>query len=38
MTVEIDGTIVPFISLEGLKVNKKASGRPRDLADIEGLG
>lgn len=38
MTVEIDGTIVHFISLEDLKVNKKASGRPRDLADIEDLG
>ena len=37
MTIEIDGTTIPFISLEDLKVNKAASGRPRDLADIEDL-
>ena len=28
---------VPFISLEDLKVNKKAAGRPKDLQDLEEL-
>lgn len=37
LEVTIDGTIVPFIGLEDLKANKKASGRPRDLADIDDL-
>ena len=37
MTIEIDGTTIPFISLKDLKANKAASGRPRDLADIEDL-
>jgi predicted nucleotidyltransferase len=35
--VVIDGTNVPFIGLEDLKINKRASGRPRDLADIDDL-
>lgn len=35
--VTIDGTTVPFIGLEDLKRNKLASGRPRDLADIDDL-
>ena len=37
LEVIIDGTSVPFIGLEDLKINKKASGRPRDLADIDDL-
>lgn len=28
---------VPFISLEDLKVNKKAAGRPKYLQDLEEL-
>jgi hypothetical protein len=33
----LDGVRVPFISLEDLKANKRASGRLKDLADLEGL-
>ncbi len=29
--------VIPFIGLEDLKTNKAASGRPRDLADIDDL-
>ena len=35
--VTLDGVTVPFISLEHLKMNKRASGRYRDLADLESL-
>ena len=35
--VEIDGVQVNFICLEDLKVNKKASGRHKDLEDLEHL-
>ncbi len=35
--VEIDGVSVYFISLEDLKTNKKASGRNKDLDDLEHL-
>jgi hypothetical protein len=38
--IEIGGQRVPFISADDLLANKKASGRPQDLADvaaIEGL-
>lgn len=34
---EIDGQQVSFISLEDLKRNKAASGRTKDLADLEKL-
>jgi predicted nucleotidyltransferase len=33
----IDGVRMPFIDLESLLKNKAASGRMKDLADIEGL-
>jgi hypothetical protein len=33
----IDGLLVNFINLEDLKTNKKASGRFKDLADLESL-
>jgi len=33
----IDDIIIPFIDLENLKKNKRASGRLQDLADIENL-
>jgi hypothetical protein len=32
--VEIGGQRVPFISADDLVTNKKASGRPQDIADI----
>ena len=35
--VEIAGTQVPLISPEDLLVMKAVAGRPRDLADIEGV-
>lgn len=33
----IDGVTVPIISLRHLKINKKASARLKDLADLENL-
>src|SRR5215217_5383173 len=35
--VDWDGIKVPLISLRDLKRNKKASGRAKDLADLENL-
>jgi predicted nucleotidyltransferase len=35
--VEIDGITVDFIDLDNLKLNKRASGRLQDLADLENL-
>lgn len=35
--VEIGRMVVPFISLVDLKTNKLASGRPKDLQDLEEL-
>lgn len=35
--IEIDGILINFISLEDLKINKKASGRHKDLEDLEHL-
>jgi predicted nucleotidyltransferase len=35
--VAIDNVTVNFINLENLKLNKKASGRLQDLADLEHL-
>ena len=37
VTAQIDGIEVPIISLEHLKLNKRASGRFKDLADLEQL-
>jgi hypothetical protein len=34
---ELDGEQVNLISLKHLKINKKASGRHQDLADVENL-
>lgn len=34
---DFDGISVPVISLPDLKVNKKASGRPKDMDDLEHL-
>ncbi len=36
-TVLLDGVTVNLINLEDLKMNKKASGRYQDLADLENL-
>lgn len=33
----IEGTAVPVISLPDLKANKRASGRAKDLADLDHL-
>lgn len=33
-TTTIDGLIVPVLSLQDLQRNKRASGRPKDLADL----
>lgn len=35
--VEIQGVKINFIDLENLKQNKRATGRPQDLADAESL-
>lgn len=35
--VEHDGLRIAFIGLEDLKANKRASGRPRDIDDLENL-
>ena len=37
VTLDIDGLKISFIDLEDLKVNKKATGRYQDLADLENL-
>jgi hypothetical protein len=34
---ELDGLEIPFIGLDDLKTNKRASARLKDLADIEHL-
>lgn len=35
--VRIGRMAVPFISLQDLRINKQASGRPKDLQDLEEL-
>jgi hypothetical protein len=35
---DIRGTSVPFLDRTRLRQNKRASGRPKDLADLETLG
>jgi len=35
--VEIQGRKINFIDLENLKQNKRATGRPQDLADAANL-
>jgi predicted nucleotidyltransferase len=37
LEVALDGIVVNFIDLENLKLNKRASGRLQDLADLENL-
>lgn len=36
-TLDIDGVLLPVISKRDLIANKRASGRLKDLADVEGL-
>jgi hypothetical protein len=35
--VEIQDIHINFIDIESLKMNKRATGRPQDLADAENL-
>jgi len=37
ISVEIDNLVVPFISIQDFIVNKQATGRPKDIADIQSL-
>jgi hypothetical protein len=37
LTVEIDGIPMPYLSLNDLRKNKRASGRFKDLNDLEHL-
>jgi hypothetical protein len=34
---DVDGILVPAISLSDLKMNKRAAGRNKDLADLDHL-
>jgi hypothetical protein len=36
--VQIEELKVPMISIDDLRINKKASGRKKDEADLENLG
>lgn len=38
MTVAVDGMTLHFISLEDFKINKRSTGRNKDLADLDALG
>jgi predicted nucleotidyltransferase len=35
--VRVDGLLLPVIGLEELRTNKRAAGRPKDLADLAAL-
>ena len=37
LSCDLDGLTVPVISLADLKVNKRAAGRHKDLADLDNL-
>ncbi len=37
LEIKVDDTIIYFIDLENLRKNKKASGRPQDIADLDNL-
>jgi hypothetical protein len=37
MEVTIDGLRLPFIGLDDFRANKRAVGRPQDLADLDNL-
>lgn len=36
-SLDVDGNVIRVISLQDLRVNKRASGRPKDLDDLENL-
>lgn len=38
MTVDLEGLPVHFLGLEDLVASKKATGRPKDLGDLDELG
>ena len=38
VTHEVAGMVVPFLGRASLVANKRASGRAKDLADLEALG
>jgi hypothetical protein len=38
VAADVDGVPVAFLSLRLFKQNKQASGRPKDLADLDALG
>ncbi len=35
--LKIDNILISFIDLKNLRKNKKASGRPQDMADLDNL-
>jgi hypothetical protein len=37
LVIALDGLDVPFIGIEGLKANKRATGRPQDVVDVNTL-
>ena len=37
VAIAIDGLQIPVIGLSQLRINKLASGRPKDLADLDAL-
>ncbi len=37
LDVELGGTVVPLLGRQALLVNKRASGRPKDLADVDAI-
>lgn len=37
ITLEVEGLKINFIDLKNLRLNKLASGRPQDLADLDNL-
>ena len=37
LTIEYAGVLTAFIGLDDLKTNKKATGRPKDLGDLDEL-
>ncbi|NDA26551.1 MAG: hypothetical protein EBZ05_06900, partial [Verrucomicrobia bacterium] len=34
---QVEGFRLPFLDLKSLRANKKATGRPQDLADLKNL-
>ena len=36
--VDVGGATIPFLGRQALVLNKRATGRPKDLADLEAIG